>query len=802
MTIVYGDELVQIVEIRQPLCGLSYGNSPCQAALGVTGENKCFNTRVSCQDGENYDPETLVLRFSREQEGIQQYGYVIPSIQDLSITPLSINICSMERDQSPFGQREVASIVFNDHAHSDLLVDPYRLERSYIPISSGTFWGKWLARNPYHEGYEVIIYDGKMGDALEDMSKRHYYIDKITGPSNGRVTISCKDIFTKVEARKAVAPTASRGELSANISNSATSLTLLPSGIGDLDYGTSGYVCIGNEVMSYTRSLGSDTLSVTRGQLNTVAAAHEQEDKVQVVLAIVAQEAHNIVYDLLTTYGGVDPSNIPFSDWETEAEAHFANLYTTYVVEPTPIQDLIGELGEQAGFSVWPDVGENMIRMKAIIPDAGQLDPVVTDNEWIKEGTITITRKPDTRVSQVWIYYGKVDPTKKKDEKTNYRSRAITVDPDAEGPNEWGTPSVKEIFSRWIPQFGRAAALQVGERIISIYRDPPYKADFTLHSSREGELALARPFVLQTAEVQNFLGEDKQEVHIPIQLHRLEDTIRVRSQLLRFNASVSTSRDLFIDNSTRDFNIRTEHDLLYGEPSFGDVVRVFIDSDAVVGATIPNLTIHPDAGGDYYRSGASVPSPPPPAFQTGTWPDGVDIQIYIYGRIAGAGGDGGWGEFGSGGGSRRNGIKGGTAMVLEYPVKIYNGGVIAGGGGGGGGGGAGSPSLGGAAGGGAGDMGGCGGIGGTSSGEFDSVGHIGTLLAGGAGDKLYASSGLGGNGGAPGEAGQNGQAGSSSAGGLGGEAGWAIVNGSNVTWIDEDGNATTVMGTILGDING
>jgi len=39
-----GREPMQVVELYQPACALDYGNTPCSAAIGVTGTRKCFNT--------------------------------------------------------------------------------------------------------------------------------------------------------------------------------------------------------------------------------------------------------------------------------------------------------------------------------------------------------------------------------------------------------------------------------------------------------------------------------------------------------------------------------------------------------------------------------------------------------------------------------------------------------------------------------------------------------------------------------------------------------------------------------------
>ena len=210
-------ETVTIVEIDQPFCQLEYGSSPCEAVLGDTGNRKCYNTAATCQDRDNYDPAPLTLRFCKSQSGVAQYG-AIPSLRDVSISPLQINIGGMDDSVSPFGRRETCGLTFADHLHSDLKVDKYRLERysgdaqdsgeGCDPYFLGTFWGKWIARNPFHEGYRVRVYEGQIGQPLEEMEVRNYIIDKINGPTEGEVQIECKDLFSLVEDRKAKAPRA------------------------------------------------------------------------------------------------------------------------------------------------------------------------------------------------------------------------------------------------------------------------------------------------------------------------------------------------------------------------------------------------------------------------------------------------------------------------------------------------------------------------------------------------------------------------------------------------------------------
>ena len=739
----------------------------------------------------------LTLTFAHSQEGLLQYGNVSPSIISLDTTPASINLGSMNRSNSALGQREVVTITLNDHLHSDHLVDPYRTQRNlpdgspqtaemFDPYTRGTFWGKWIARNPYAQHSPCRVREGVLGDALSDMRVRHYVLDSISGPSNGVVKIVLKDAFSIIEKQKAVAPLASRGELLSDITAVATSATLSPAGIGDLDYpypaGSPSelLVAIGDEAMLCTRS--GDVLTIlTRGALNTTAEAHKSEDLVQLVLSYARALATDIVYDLLTNYTSIDPASIDTAQWAID-NADLADLYTAKIVEPTPVVDLIGELAEQATFTVWPDVTTGMIKF---IPLRAQVPTVTIDDDaWIVDGSLSIKRQTDRRASQVWVYYGQVDPTMKLDERRNYRSRVVTADPAAEAEEQYGTPAIREIFSRWIPQFGRSSAASCGERILAMFRDPPIEAKFALHVSRIDDLGLARYFTMQTAEVQDDTGDMLDVVHATVEMERGESEVIVRSQQVTFfteTADLSGSRVIYIENDVYNINLRTIHDSLYAAPVAGSpsqIVRFVVLKDMVVGSASPSL----------------------PAMDTGSWPSGVSLSLEIHGRIEGAGGGGGVGGsvINHNGSAGNVGTAGGTAFKATYQIDIVGNGIIAGGGGGGGGGGGVWDGFffqdglgGGGGGGGAGRLGGVAAVGGLASGNqvnySGNPGSNGTLTSGGAGGAsvvrqggLYYS-GAGGIGGALGTVGTSGGASVDAyngaavrAGGAGGAAGAAI----------------------------
>ena len=647
-------ELITIVDLLQPQCSLTYGSAPCAAQIGVTGSAKCYNTRATCQDPANYDPDILRLRFCEDQEGMSEYGYVLPSLRGMSIAPLMINLAGMDSGASPFGQRDTCSLQLDDFLHSDLLVDKYRTERS----ASGTFWGRWLARNPYFESMQIEVHQGVRGQAVEDMETRHYVIDRISGPSDGRVTMVAKDLFSRVESRKALAPKASRCELRIGFeSDHGGTFEAVPAELADTEYPVGEfYIAINDEILLVDRPNGSSVIDIVeRGALGTEAEKHDAGDKVQLVLTYTGQQAQAIVADLLENYAGIDPSYIPISDWNTEMAAR-PELLSAHIAEPTPVETLVGELCEQIGFSVWPDVVDNEIKLAVLQPDNNPL-PIVTDNDWMLEGSYSSRRMIEQRVSQVWVYYGQRNPLESQSDPVNYRARRVFADPSAEGADQYGSPAIKEVFSRWIPQFAGNTATQTGDRILSLFRDPPLRIQFDLHRSREGELSVADQFSVQTRDEQSDDGVVRSRTFAPIQLSRSAERIRVTAQQISFFFGEATDRTLLIESVAQNYNIRDTYSLIYGTPPDGERVTVRVLNGVTVGSD----------------------DPADPAMNTGSWPPNVELRIEIESgaRIVGAGGNGGAPGF--------DGVDGGTGLFVAAPVYIDNLGTIAGGGGGGGG---------------------------------------------------------------------------------------------------------------------
>jgi hypothetical protein len=677
------------------------------------------------------------MRFAIDTDYLPDDIEAIPSIKEVKLSP---TIISLGED---LGKRATLTVTFKDHKH-------VFAGESY---DSGTFWGKFRARYGLKlRGYAIRLITGLVGDALADMEQRHYLIESGDGPTpDGEYQIIAKDVLKLTDGDRAQAPSLSNGFLSTNITAVATTLTLSPAGIGNAEYpaGTSpptDYVAIGGkEICGFTRS--GDVLTITRAQFNTVAQAHEASDRVQLCLEFSAQDPAVIIAQLLVNYANVDQAFVDGATWLSETDNFLGTLYSALIAEPTDVSKLISELIEQAALALWWDDERELIRLQVLRAISTTADEFTPEN--YMDGSLDVREQPEKRISQVWTYFGKINPLIKDDQIDNYRSNAKTIDDVAEA--EYGTPAIKKIFSRWIPAGGRSVADRLNDIQLARYRDPPRRFNFDVMRYAGQEPVLGGGYQLEGQPFQDITGALAQ---IPIQITRLNPgaaVIELEAEEMLFQAidADPTDRVLIIDSNFNNYNVRTVHDSLYPAPESGDTVTVIINTGVIVGSTSTALR----------------------SFDVGSWPAGVTVNVTVNGRIEGAGGAGG----NSTSGTPEAGSLGGPALYPRYSTNLTStSGQIWGGGGGGGGGNFGGSGNGG--GGGAGQVPGAGGSG------LASNGSPGTTEAGGAGGISAGSPG--GTGGGPGLAGQT----STAAGGAAGAA------------IDGDSFVTDVGG--IGDIRG
>lgn len=674
---LFGRQPFSFVELDLDFCANTFGVAPCTAT--GSGDAKCYNTYASCQDTANFNKITKTYRFCSPNGARVPYGLdAIPCLKSINITPAEITA------GQGLGLRAACSVSFQDFPHSDIRIDPYVTERTYKPIERGTFFGKLKARNPYYNGRIMRVYNGYLNDDgsfdVDNFERRTFVIEQWNGiDTNGITQITGKDILKLASDERAVCPMPSVGKITLDMTTGTTSINLTPTGVGS-DYDASGYVRIGQEVMSYTRS--GDTLTIVRGQKGTVAATHRQGDTVQLCKQYAGETSQDIVYDLLVNFANVDTVFINKPDWDVEQVAYLPRLYNTLITTPTGISKLLSELSEQVGFFLFWDEVDELIKFQTIRPNSPSETVKQLSSEYnlIADSLKTVDIVSD-RVNEVWVYYGIIDHAKNLTDDANYSNLYIASNVGDQSAVRNNDIRIKKIVTRWITD--GAAAIELGQRYLERFALSPIQADFML-DAKDSNIKLCDFVELTSKQNQGFDGSP---VAILMQVvKRLErqtgTTWAFTARQFAFSTDLNPVRRIKIDGSVAeelfDLDLKAAHDSRFAPAPSGTIIEITIRSGVLVSASSTS---------NYALTNPS------------TWASGVIIRLIIESGaiVAGRGGDGGSGGdgyyIGLGGGfssvvNGDDGDDGGVAIFTDYLISIDNLGIITGGGGGGGGGGA------------------------------------------------------------------------------------------------------------------
>lgn len=497
LSIRVGRRPITVVELDLDFCANTYGVAPCAAAVGVTGTQKCFNTYSTCQDSAHFAKAAKTMRFTTETSYLPVGENILPCITDINMAPVQI-------DTKGFTVSGSVTVEIRDFPHHDRGIDPYWSERTYDPLTRGTFFGKLRGRNPYAENRVMRIKEGYVDDDRTIYSRtRTYFIDRIEGPdANGRVRIYGKDALRFADADKAKAPAVSKGKLSLPLAVDATSLTLSPAGVG-AEYPDFGTVRIDDEIIVYSAKTGDTLIGLTRASEATDSDEHEAGVTVQLCARFENQSLPSILYDLLVNFAGLDPQYIPLTSWEDEAITWLGSFVPSVLLsKPTGVKDLLKEIIEGAGVALWWDDIAAQIRFKAIVrPLPGHLPAQLNELEHFLAGSITVKDLPKERASQVVTYFlptGALVELKAE----NFRAVSIQVDVTGEGVNAYGTSNSRTILNRWVPSL--QIADEVGLRLLRRFKDTPRQITFELDAKdaalRTGDLIDISSRLVQTPD--------------------------------------------------------------------------------------------------------------------------------------------------------------------------------------------------------------------------------------------------------------------------------------------------------------
>lgn len=480
-----GREPLVVIEIDQDLCEEVYSVAPCTAALGVTGDFKCYNTRQTCQDPDNYNvstPTPLTLRFGKPNTALPLGLNILPYLVSVSTTPTRVNVGGRPGRDGSFGKRSSVTIVMKDAPHSDNLVDPYIPDRPFSDqLERSTFWAKWLARNPFYVGRDIRVLEGYVGQDLASMQTRHYIIDKVEGPdAQNNVSIRASDILRIADDKKAVTPEPTDGELEQDIDD-VTAVIPVNADSGTYDLG-GGILRIDNEVIRYTSGVfGGGLFSLlggVRGSDGTEAATHKEGATVQRCVEFTGLKGWEVASAILKI-AGVPASFITDADWAAEADK-WAGGFEVYrlLTEPTGIAKMVGELCQQCLFYLWWDERNQQVKLKAVRPPLPSELITLTEDLDIIQGSFRPKVRPEERITEVWIHHQLTSAVGKSDDSESYQRTRLRVDPEASTPEKYGDRVKYEITAVWLT--GDAQVSPLSFRILSRYKDNPRYATFQL----------------------------------------------------------------------------------------------------------------------------------------------------------------------------------------------------------------------------------------------------------------------------------------------------------------------------------
>lgn len=642
------------VELDCPKCANDFGVAPC-TAVG-TGDAKCKKTVSTCKDFDNYDgSEIQTLRWVKSAAYMPKNIYAVPNLNNVQTNAQRIN------PGENLGRRERVTCSFFNHSHNDIDLDPYVSERTYNPYEKGTYWGRFAAMYPNVQGYAARVIRGNTDQAIGSMEISHYIADvgKIAGDKMG-YGLTLKDALDFAEGNKTLCPSPSLGLLDSDISSSATSVTLTPSGIG-ASYPASFPASIGNESVDCTIS-GDVVTFVSRGVRGSVADDHKEGDTLQITEAFVSQNISQILERLLA-YTDTPLDYYNQSQWDAQVVIVNSPNLTAYIPTPTPVFELIQDMMRDMALDIHTDVIAKKIIMRFLINQVPTFE--INDRNIID--TPSASFYEDKRVDLFFMSFGRRNPLLKMDEQINYPT---TIVRPSSNPVSYlmGNPSaIKRHNSRWIPAILRAQASQTAAFIVGRYEIAPRGLMCKMKSDMAPQLA--QICTVKTSVFEDAFGNTPS---IPMQVVAISKAQgNYAIELEEFRAATFDPDELNIivylaENMLSMGEFGTLRDLYdsiypYAIPA-GATVRFEADSGVIFGTLIGAVT-------DF-------------ALTVGDWPEisgsGMTLQIANL-TIAGRGGDGG-GLYSS----SLNGGDGGSGIYTRVPIELID--CIVGSGGGGGGG--------------------------------------------------------------------------------------------------------------------
>lgn len=535
----------------------------CTARLFNRNPEKCWQLRGDCGDINSFTLGTpITVRFCHEDAVPPRDGNVYFPVlsRRIQMTSGTVNIAGSDPNMSGLGKQSTLSFNLEDFRYHERGLDRYVSERlSGAALFSGIGYdpeqylylsklkARWLDYPDAPVRYcNAYIRDG----VIAEQQTRHFYLKDWSGPNGETHTFKCRGVLNFTDKATALAPKPSVGVINLPLTDVATTLELTPLGVGNADYPASGEICIGNEVMSFTRA--GDTMTLVRGIANTAPRSHSVGASVQLVLKYENARVDTVMNDLVDNY-----TDTPVTYLRTEIrDANAAEInrwanavrLTTRIVTPTPVGTLIGELSD-LGFIIWEDDRNRSLNLRANRPFDG--GPRIVSDRTIKE--IKTSQNEDRRLTQVRFLSKRFDPTKSLSDDSNYELKVLRVDPKALALFQ--AVRTKNIYTRWLDQGDFNTISIITLRYLNRFSRAPRTWELLLDGD-EKDVSLAEVIQLETDQSPDSNGTVETQL---VQVFELEEpqpyhTVRISCQSYQFSSKYA----VIAPNTVPSYDVATD----------------------------------------------------------------------------------------------------------------------------------------------------------------------------------------------------------------------------------------------------
>ncbi len=570
------DKRFTFIEIDVDFCNLTYGSAPCTAALDALNVRKCYNTFKTCQDKDNIDLGVLTFRFCTGSSDLPKGQTYFPAVRNIREEDTTVNLAGSDPKLSAFGRRAKVTVDLLDFTYHDRLTDKYQTERlsgiaqtdeaGYDPETRGSFARKLKSRWPHFAGRPLRVIDGTItnGAFVEDQ-RRHYVLTEFDITKPGAWRFVGKDILDLAKNENALAPAPSKGKLSAKVESDDTSLTLIPSTVGD-EYAASGWATIGNEIISFDRA--GDVLTLSgRGLLGTEAQTHDVDATVQQCLRVDRERIDTTIETLLTDFAPIPASYIPTSEWNAETDEWApGTVLDAIITRPTEVSKLIAEI-MPIGVSVYWNPNTQKVGYKLN-------RPIDDDTTWeIADGDILEISRDDRdkeRLTEVLFWSQQIDPTAGTDD-GNFIRGEFSLDADAKDPRAYGDTKVKKQAIRWLNQGADATVRIASIRYLQRFSEPPTRFKITVKDRKYRAAGLTDVVYLTSTETADVTGNPSREAYQIVSKSRPTSDGEVTFMVQRYLLIGNFGR--FSENTYPDYDLATDEEKACGAwfgPNTGD----------------------------------------------------------------------------------------------------------------------------------------------------------------------------------------------------------------------------------------